>query len=111
VAAVSSTFDLIIECVTQTFELDDFTYGPNTDLVFVSSQFEPERLEWAIDALGRRRKMEWPLTADANGRLCRAQLFLPESLTVAELCQIVDSGKWPTSWTRPNKVLSSWSFG
>ena len=102
---MSSTYDLVIECVARAFELDDFTYGPNTDLVFVSGQFDPERLEWAIEALHCRRPLQWPVAADDKGRPRRAQLFVPAKLTVNELCAIVDSGEWPTSWTRPGKFL------
>jgi hypothetical protein len=101
----NDTLSVVLECVAQAFELDDFTYGPNTDLMFVSSQFDPERVEWAIEDLQKKRPLEWPLIEDRHGRLRRAQLFLPDSLTVAELCQIVDSGKWPTTWTRPGKCL------
>jgi hypothetical protein len=107
---MSTTFDLVVETVERAFELRDFTYGPNTDLVFVSSQFDPERLEWAIEDLQRKRKLEWPLIPDRSGRLCEAQLFIPERLTVSELCQILDRGKWPSSWTRAGKVRSPWSF-
>lgn len=107
---MSNTFDLVVECVARAFELNDFTYGPNTDLVYVSSQFDPEALEDALEALEHQRKMEWPMLEDSKGRLRRAQLFVPESLTVMELCEIVDSGRWPTSWTRPGKVLRSWPF-
>jgi hypothetical protein len=106
----NNTLNLVIECVAQSFELDSFTYGPNTDLIFVSSQFDPERVEWAIENLHSKRPLEWPLIEDRHGRLRRAQLFPPERLTVAELCEIVDSGKWPTTWTRPGKVLSDLPF-
>lgn len=95
----------VLKCVQQAFELDNFIYGPNTDLLFVASQFDPEWIEWAIEDLQSERPLEWPLIEDRHGRLRPAQLFLPENLTVAALCQIVDGGKWPSSWARPGKFL------
>jgi hypothetical protein len=104
-AVTDETMSFVLKCVQQAFELDDFTYGPNTDLMFVSSQFDPERIEWAIEDIQSKRPLKWPRIEDRHGRLRRAQLLLPESLTVAELCRIVDSGEWPTSWTQPGKFL------
>lgn len=76
-----------------------------TDLIAVSQQRDLEYLEWAIEKLEDEFEMTCPEIPDDKGRMRRAQIFLPDPLTVSELVDIVQSGAWPEAWTREGEWL------
>lgn len=93
------TFKLVVSLLDGRFERFSGTFQAETDLVALSAD-DPEELEWALEDLQRSLELRWPRW---NGR--RAQLLLPDTLTVSELCTVVDAGEWPSEWTKPGKTL------
>ncbi|MGE0739716.1 MAG: hypothetical protein AB7O98_00110 [Hyphomonadaceae bacterium] len=80
------------------------TYGPDADLV-VLTLTNPAQLQRVLEGIQKDRDLKWPTVADAAGKQQPAQLFIGDSLTVSQLCEIVQSGAWPQSWTRPGLIL------
>lgn len=76
----------------------------DTDLVAVTI-VTPQQLQRVLEGIQKDRKLKWPTIPDEKGKQHPAQLFTGDSLTVRELCAIVQSGAWPQSWTRPGKFL------
>lgn len=102
----SPSYETVHAIVAAGFELRDFVFGPFTDLVSIADQIgDVERLEWVFEDLQKAFDLRWPEIVDASGCLRRAQLFVPETLTVTELASVADAGAWPISWTRPGKTL------
>lgn len=80
-------------------------YSSDTDLMALPSS-DPEWIEDVVGELQDTFILQWPHIAGKKGELRAAQLFLPERLTIGELCQIVDSKEWPMAWTLPGFVLN-----
>ena len=99
-------YDLVHEIVVGCFEMDEFVFGPDTDIIFVAKDRDPEIVEWVLDAVDRRFSLTWPRIEDSRGKTRRAKLVVQSSLTVRELADIVHAGSWPLEWTRPGQVLS-----
>jgi len=76
----------------------------DSDLVLLSMG-DPTRVGRVLEGLYKDFNLNWPMIPDADGKLQAAQLYIGESLTVRELSEIVKSGGWPQSWTRPGMVL------
>lgn len=99
-------YELVREIVVGCFERDDFEFGPDADIILAAKNWDPEIVETILDNVDRRFNVTWPQIADSKGRMRRAKMVLPQSLTVRELADIVGAGAWPTEWTRPGQVLS-----
>lgn len=101
------SYEAVRAIVIAGFELREFVFGPATDLISIANQTgDVERIDWVLADLQKAFNLRWPEIIDASGCPRRAQLFVPEALTLTELVAIVDEGAWPISWTRPGKSLS-----
>jgi hypothetical protein len=96
-------YQAVVAGAKRGFELGEFVFGPNTDLVLIAQQTDGEYLEALMEDLDRAFSMKMPALTDERGRRRAPQLFIPDRLTVTELADILDSGEWPESWTRPGK--------
>jgi hypothetical protein len=96
-------YDAVVAGAERGFALAVFVFGPNTDLSSIAQQTDGECLEGLIEELERAFSMRKPAITDKSGRRRVPQLFIPDRLTVTELADILDSGEWPESWTRPGK--------
>lgn len=101
--AAHATFKLVESLLAGCFENFSGELRPDTDLMKIVER-DPEELEWALARLQDALDLKWP-TIEIRGKPRKAQLFLPPTLTVAELCEIVEAGEWPASWVRPGKAL------
>lgn len=81
-------------------------FSPDLDLVALAG-VSPQLIQRVLEGIHKDRNMKWPTVADADGRQQPAQLFIGDTLSVGELCDIVKSGAWPQSWTRPGKYLQA----
>ncbi len=97
---MDATFKLVVSLIENGFEGFQGEFSPETNLTELVKN-DPEQIEWMLEHVQAVLKLEWP--RDERGR--RLQLFLGERLTVADLCDVVEGGCWPLSWTRPGKVL------
>ena len=96
-------YDAVVAGARRGFELGEFVFGPHTDLSSIAQQTDGERLEWLIEDLDEAFSMGKPAITDEGGRRRVPQHFIPDRLTVTELADMLDSGAWPQSWTRPGK--------
>jgi len=81
-------------------------FSIDLDLVALAG-VNPVLIQRVLEGIHKDRKMKWPTVPDADGRQQPAQLFIGDALTVGQLCDIVQSGAWPQSWTRPGKYLQA----
>ena len=89
----------MLEAAQRHFELENFVFGPQTNLSSIANQTDGEALEWLIEDMHQRFNMRWPNARDASGRERKLQLKIPDVLTVTDLAEVLDSGAWPENWT------------
>lgn len=95
------------------FESPNQILTPDTDLVFVFGQADPDKFEDFLETISRRHGVKLPdLRNTAPGEDVRPRGILPfirdvlfpkiymevvfvDKLTIAELCKIIEVGKWP----------------
>jgi hypothetical protein len=95
---------LVVSLIEERFSTPALALAPDTDLVALCTA-DPEELEWVLAELQRTLRLVWPAYRDGRGHTHRLQLFLPEELTIADLCAVIDAGAWPAKWTRPGARL------
>lgn len=83
----------------------DVAFEPSTNLMAAAPDADPEWLEDLIGDLDKTFAMKTPRVTDKNGRQRKPQLGIPETLTVTQLADILDSGAWPDSWILPGRFL------
>jgi len=98
------TFKLVVGLIEDGFERREPNLAPDTDLVLQYAD-DPEALEGLLQRLQRSLDLDWPTERDGFGLTRHLQLFLPPTLTIADLCAIVDAGAWPVAWTKTGRRL------
>jgi hypothetical protein len=95
------------------FESPNQILTPETDLVFLFGQTDPDKFEDFLETISKRHGVKLPDLRDmAPGADTRPRGILPfirdvlfrkidmevvfvDKLTIAELCKIIEVGKWP----------------